>query len=195
MTPRPATPADLDTMSRALAAAFATDPPLSWFIPDERRREVLLRRYFTRIAPVYMAAGAAWVSDDPPGAALWIAPGRWPLSAREQLAVAPTVARVFGRWPHRLAAGFLALERGHPHVPHWYLDYVGVQPGAQGRGAGSALIRPMLERCDRDGVPAFLNAGSPRSRDLYLRHGFEVRSRFQLPFRGPPLWRMWRVPG
>ena len=32
---RPATPADFETMARVLAAAFSTDPPLSWFVPRE----------------------------------------------------------------------------------------------------------------------------------------------------------------
>ena len=53
----------------------------------------------------------------------------------------------------------------------------------------------MLARCDMEHRGAYLNAGSPRSRDLYLRHGFVVRSEFRLPFGGPPLWRMWREPG
>jgi hypothetical protein len=44
------------------------------------------------------------------------------------------------------------------------------------------------------GAPWILNASSPRSRDLYLRHGFAVLSEFRLPFGGPPLWRMRRAP-
>jgi hypothetical protein len=55
-------------------------------------------------------------------------------------------------------------------------------------------MRPRLERCDAEGIAAYLNAGSTRSRDLYLRHGFEVVEEFRLPFGGPPLWRMWRRP-
>jgi hypothetical protein len=43
-------------------------------------------------------------------------------------------------------------------------------------------------------MPAYLNAGSARSRDLYARHGFEVMEQFELPDGGPPLWRMWREP-
>ena len=30
-------------------------------------------------------------------------------------------------------------------------------------------------------MPAYLNAGSARSRELYLRHGFQVTEEFQLP--------------
>ena len=67
-------------------------------------------------------------------------------------------------------------------------------PEWQGRGIGSALMGPVLERCDAERMPAYLNAGSARSRDLYARHGFEVTEEFRLPDGGPPLWRMWREP-
>jgi predicted N-acetyltransferase YhbS len=86
------------------------------------------------------------------------------------------------------------MESGHPTTPHYYLDSLGVEPEWQGMGLGSALMRPVLERCDREAMPAYLNAGSPRSRDLYMRHGFEVTEEFTLPDGGPPLWRMWRQP-
>jgi hypothetical protein len=47
----------------------------------------------------------------------------------------------------------------------------------------------------RDGTPAYLEASSPRARDLYLRHGYAMRrgSAFRLP-EGPLLWPMWREP-
>ncbi len=69
-----------------------------------------------------------------------------------------------------------------------------MQPDDQGRGIGSALLRPVLTRCDREGVPAYLEASSERNRALYARHGFEVVERIELPGGGPPMWRMWREP-
>jgi hypothetical protein len=55
-------------------------------------------------------------------------------------------------------------------------------------------MRPVLERCDRDRVPAYLEASSPRNRALYERHGFEVMEECRYADDGPPLWRMWREP-
>ena len=54
-------------------------------------------------------------------------------------------------------------------------------------------MAPMLERCDHDGIPAYLEATSDRNRALYERHGFRVRGNIPLP-GGPALWRMWRDP-
>ncbi len=62
-----------------------------------------------------------------------------------------------------------------------------------GRGFGSSLMAPVLERCDRDGVPAYLEATSERNKQLYLRHSFEVTDEVPLP-DGPTMWPMWRSP-
>jgi GNAT superfamily N-acetyltransferase len=135
-----------------------------------------------------------WVSDDPVGAAAWIAPGNWPPPASFELALAPAMLRTFGRHPLRAVAASRVNGRGHPVEPHWFLDYIAVDAPERGRGVGSALMRPVLERCDAECVAAFLNAGSERSRDLYVRHGFEVIRRVELPRGGPALWQMWREP-
>ena len=93
MPVRPATPDDHARIAATLAAAFATDPPLSFLVPDER--EPRLRRYFTALVPLYAAAGAIWTTDDGTGAALWIAPGRYPLTARETAPELPAMVGVF----------------------------------------------------------------------------------------------------
>ncbi|WP_370087362.1 GNAT family N-acetyltransferase [Streptacidiphilus sp. MAP12-16] len=62
-----------------------------------------------------------------------------------------------------------AAENGQ-WLEHFYLE-----PGIQGRGLGSAVLRTLLERADADGVPVRLNVlqGSA-ARRLYERHGFTV---------------------
>jgi GNAT superfamily N-acetyltransferase len=69
-----------------------------------------------------------------------------------------------------------------------------VTPAWQGRGYGTALLRPVLERCDADGVPAYLESSTPRGRALYDRNGFEVVEECRFAHDGPPVWRMWREP-
>ncbi|WP_052192853.1 GNAT family N-acetyltransferase [Streptomyces sp. CNQ431] len=72
-------------------------------------------------------------------------------------------------------AGCVALRPeadGARCLEHFYLD-----PRLQGGGIGTAVLRGLLERCDRDAVRVRLNvlSGSP-ARRLYERHGFTLES-------------------
>lgn len=59
---------------------------------------------------------------------------------------------------------------------HW-LEHFYLAPHLQGEGIGSAVLRQLLDRCDRRGVRVRLNVlqGSP-ARRLYERHGFSVET-------------------
>jgi GNAT superfamily N-acetyltransferase len=71
-------------------------------------------------------------------------------------------------------AGSVALRPAED--AHW-LEHFYLAPHLQGGGVGTAVLRDLLERCDRDGVPVRLNVlrGSP-ARRLYERHGFTLES-------------------
>lgn len=66
--------------------------------------------------------------------------------------------------------------------------------GRQGEGLGTALIGSALDRCDREGRAAYLEASSARSRLLYERLGFEAAGEPLLLPDGPHMWPMWREP-
>ncbi len=188
--------ADTVGVARALALAFETDPHFSWIVRDERRRLARLERAFaTFIAGVWLRHDEGYTHDQPMGAALWMPPGAWHLGPWEQLRLAPPTIRALRGDAPRLLKALTFIERKHPRSPdHWYLPIVGVAPEWQGRGYGAALMRPVLERCDRERSPAYLEASSPRNRALYERHGFEVIEECSYASDAPLMWRMWREP-
>lgn len=71
-------------------------------------------------------------------------------------------------------AGCVALRPAED--AHW-LEHFYLTPHLQGSGIGSAVLRALLERRDRDGIRVRLNVlqGSP-ARRLYERHGFTVET-------------------
>jgi GNAT superfamily N-acetyltransferase len=87
-----------------------------------------------------------------------------------------------------------AIEQVHPPEPHWYLALVGTEPAHQNHGVGAALLAPVLERCDRDFTPAYLESSKEDNLSFYMRLGFEVTKPVDLPSGGPRIWPMWREP-
>ncbi|SNS92387.1 GNAT family N-acetyltransferase [Actinacidiphila glaucinigra] len=71
-------------------------------------------------------------------------------------------------------AGCVALR---PAGDARWLEHFYLAPRLQGGGIGTAVLRALLDQCDRDGVPVRLNVlrGSA-ARRLYERHGFTVGS-------------------
>lgn len=171
-----------------LTEAFMHDPLVRWFFPDPGPRG-LLQRHFHRPLLTHPAAEVHLTGDNE-GAAIWLA-----LSAgQEPHAEEPESASVYGESGPRLAALGEALAVRHPVEPHLYLPCMGVIGGRQGAGLGSALLRHRLERADADGLATYLEAGSPRSRALYLRHGFQDLGEPVRVADSPLVQPMWRQP-
>ena len=183
--------ADLAVAVDTLAAAFYDDPVLTWLCPDDERRRNVLPGWFDVITRSLSHHRAIHLSADDAGAAVWVPPGVPMVEDDEAFGggmvnVSPVDAERFGTLIGKA-------EAVHPEEPHWYLFLVGVVPDRQGQGLGSALIREVLDRCDRDGTPAYLESTRPENRRLYRRHGFEVTGEIVLP-DGPTPATMWREP-
>lgn len=179
-----------------LARAFDDDPITEFLFGGARTRlrrnaavyRMVLRQQLRRGHPVHVAGDGASV-------ALWVPPDEWKVPFGETLRGAlPFVVALRART--RVAfQGFSALERAHLHdPPHWYLALLGTDPDHQGKGYGSAVMAQILERCDDEGVHAFLESSKERNLPFYERHGFAVTGQLTFGPDGPPLWQMLREP-
>lgn len=187
---RKATADDIRTLAGVLAESFYDDPVFGWLMPEDARRLKRLRRFFTiELRDFALPRGRVWTSEDLTGAALSAPPGRWRVPPRASLSQGP----LFGMRLVRATRLLAAVEHRHPREPHYYFAVIGVHPAMQGRGIGSALMRPTLERCDRERLPAYLEASSERSAALYERLGFQVTSELRVA-GSPPLRLMRRQP-
>lgn len=188
-------PADLDVLSDVIAAAFFPLPPSRWLIGDPAARRQIFPAYFRLYVQHALADGLVYTTPDRTAAALWL-----PVSARP--AGPPpghdaALAAAAGPWTDRFRVFDATLDQHHPAgTPHHHLALLAVRPGRQGQGTGSMLLAAHHAALDRDGIPAYLEAASPRTRQLYLAHGYVPwpGAPFHLPDGGPPMWQMWRDP-
>jgi ribosomal protein S18 acetylase RimI-like enzyme len=194
MEARQATDGDVRSLATTLARAFHDDPVMTWLFgerPGPRLRR--LRRYFASEARRHRRHGQVLVSSDRTGAAFWDPPGLWRATWLQLLRSAPVLLADVGlRMPRAIKALDL-VDRAHPREHHWYLAVLGTDPPHQGRGVGTALVNPVLERCDREGLGAYLESSKPTNILYYERFGFTVTGQIDLP-SGPPVWPMWRDP-
>jgi GNAT superfamily N-acetyltransferase len=179
--------------------AFWNDPMFNFFTPDLLVQHKNLVGFFAAGIHDCAEHGEVWVATSETtlaGVAAWLPPGVFPATGgtralRQGLRVAPTIVRS----PRRRTAYRMMNEMTarHPHDEHWYLMILGTDPLYQGRGVGTALIEPVLERADETGVAAFLETQKESNLAYYQRFGFEVSDTFSVD-DSPPLWQMRREP-
>ena len=191
---RAATTSDLDPVSEALARAFHDDPVMRYILTRPAKQAKQMKTLFAGEMKRALAKGAVYTTDEGPaaGGAIWVEPGKWKLGGLELLTQVPVLLS-FGRDTPRSLRVLSKMEKVHPAEPHWYLAILGTEPAAQGKGIGSGLMQPILDRCDDEGLPAYLESSKEANIPFYRRHGFEVTGTVEIP-DGPTLWSMWRDP-
>jgi ribosomal protein S18 acetylase RimI-like enzyme len=174
---------DRPTVSGVLIEAFMNDPVASWLFPDAAERGRLQSLFYGQL----LDSGEADLLGRGEGAAVWLS------LAAGQVLEEDAPDPVFGENGARLVNLGQALAERHPRrEPHLYLSCMGVANARQGAGLGSLLLRHGLARADADGLAVYLEASSPRSRALYLRHGFTDLGEPVRVADSPPLWPMTR---
>ncbi len=154
-----------------IVLAFATDPVARWCWPEASQYLTAMPRFIQAFGGQAFDHNTAWWSDDFEAAALWLPPGVGPDEEGIMALLHQTIPEQ--RHPAVLAV-LEQMGASHPAEPHWYLPLIGADPGFQNQGHGSRLLRLALDRCDREGLPAYLESSSPRNIPLYRRHGFEA---------------------
>lgn len=188
---------DVKSLVDVLARAFDDDPVPNFLFGTERRRRHGLRRFFEiQLRHMYLGGGEVWTTTDTTGAAMWAPPGKPRPGFRELFWLLPVLPDLMGLGRRAGPAMQLlaAVDRARPREEHWYLATIGTDPSHQGKGVGSALLREVLQRVDREGLPAYLESSKERNIAFYARHGFEVTGEIHTPGSGPTLWLMWREP-
>ncbi|MGI8792993.1 MAG: GNAT family N-acetyltransferase [Acidimicrobiales bacterium] len=185
-----------DDVGATLASAFADDPLFTWMVAAKPPIESRLEPFFSAMVKQTVRASDHLVfrTDNGAGAAVWRPVDKWKVPPMELLRSLPAVVRTMRlRLPAMLSA-LSTIEKNHPIAPHYYLEMLGTRRDQQGKGVGTALIQPMLERCDREGLPAYLESSNPQNIPFYARHGFERREELTLGKGAPSVTTMWREP-
>jgi ribosomal protein S18 acetylase RimI-like enzyme len=193
-----------DEVKRAaevVARAFQDYPLSVYFIPDEsvRRRKLPLMfqpllRHGLSYSEVYATSPklegiAVWFRPDGKRETLWS-------KIRSGSVLIPFIVGI-GALRRQIAFGRWAASVRKRCVPgrYWYLQLLGVEPAYQGRGYASALLKPMLERIDGEGLPCYVETQTEKNVPLYEHLGFRVVEEGIVPGSEVRSWAMVREAG
>ncbi|MCT9009625.1 GNAT family N-acetyltransferase [Streptomyces rhizosphaerihabitans] len=192
--------ADRELVVRLLDTAFQDDPVSNWVFPDPAHRRATHPKLMAAFTDVVLAEGRIDLAEDGSACALWLSvpagnhEGEGENDGADEDGPAQLRAAVDPGNERVELIGRLTADIHPEGRAHAYLWMIGVAPERQGEGLGGALIESVLDRCDREGLAAYLEASNARSRALYERLGFVLTGRpLDLP-EGPQMWPMWREP-
>lgn len=195
---RPVGPEEDAAAADVLVRAFHTFSLNQYLFPDPERRPHQLRWLYVRTVAMHRRVGGAFIAGDGSGAALWTPP-EYP----HGLGVGRYVRAGFLWTPFgigwelagRRLRALRDLERRHRAEisgPHWSLEVIGVDPARQRTGSGAALLGHILDRADRDGLPAYVITHDARNVAYYERHGFRLVGDAPFEPGAPPTCSMIR---
>jgi GNAT superfamily N-acetyltransferase len=183
-----------------MARAFFNDPLIVYMFPDVAQRARLLPLHFTPfIHYVHLFGEAFATGGDLQGVAVWLPPGELELRPEGmQQTRLDQAAELIGR---EALQRYLTMEKHiEPYhqtevaARHWFLPLLAVDTPLQGKGIGGALLKPILNRADAEGLPAYLWTVQPKNPPFYQRHGFVVATEGVEPKSGIRFWTMRRDP-
>jgi len=185
---------DCPAVAKAQARAFFDDPLQSWALPDASTRLSILEQVFALMSRYSsLPRGESYVDESRSTAAFWVPPGAFEPDAEGAAAMAP-ILDLIGDANDRFRAAEDTMRANRPSEAHFYLQGLGTDPPRQGEGLASAAMQPVLDRCDAERIPAYLESTKERNVGFYQGHGFEVVGCTPIPLAGPSLWLMWRMP-
>ncbi len=183
-------PEDRERALATVLLGFSADPFLRYLWPDPAVY-CDARPIIDVLAGAAVTLGTGYQVADFGGAALWLPP-QHQLDQEKILSLMQATVPA-ERLPDLMAIS-QALDGFHPKDDCWYLSMIAVDPGRQGQGLGSLLMKEALRRCDAQGLPAFLESSNPQNISLYERHGFETLGQIKVSAAAPLITPMLRAP-
>ena len=186
---------DRGAVLHTIVRAFVEDPLVRWFFPDDASYERRASAFFGYLFDIRVVDGEIHVAGDCAAASLWNPPGgvRMPQIEQDRLWATDVESGAKTGELDRLDAMQETVDALRPEGPHWYLGVLATDPSRRGGGLARAVLRPVLERADADGIPALLETGTPENLPFYARFGFDMLAEARVP-DGPPVWVLRRPP-
>ena len=199
---RPATIEDRDAVVALMTRAFHDDPGAIIIEPDPSLRDAEMGAIFHGFvtASVPEATAAQAIGDPPLGVAFWFGPDTHGPSDASLITAASEVGApilsqtALARFVPMVSELEATHERLMGEAAHLRLDFLAVDPSAQGLGIGGRLVLTGNALADELGLPAYLETFTTPNVRFYERHGYRVIGEHAMATTPHVVWAMRRDP-
>jgi ribosomal protein S18 acetylase RimI-like enzyme len=191
---------DFKRAAYILYKAFLKDPLWQYLVPNINRRQCAMIYFFKVFVKFNISNFKAFgISKPVDGVAIWSSPYQKIM----------TLLGLFGTdllnlISSRMIFSFFKalnifykseeLHRKYASKPHYYLEAIGVLPKSQGKGLTSKLIRPFLQRADKEVVGVYVETMKVSNVGFYEHFGFKCVEKIQFTNSDLCLWALYRLP-
>jgi GNAT superfamily N-acetyltransferase len=188
----------IKTAAVTLANAFINYPVSVYFTPDEVKRKKHQPGVSRRILGNSILTGEVYITSmRMEGIAVWLLHDGQTPAPKRRSSVRTWLENLFAdkETQKRQKAFFEYSDSIRKRVlpaKYWYLQMLGVDPAYQGKGYSSRLVKPMLARAEREGLPVFLETQLKKNVTLYQHFGFKVVEEGNIPGSNVYSWAMVR---
>jgi ribosomal protein S18 acetylase RimI-like enzyme len=173
--------------AETLSQAFHNYPVSLYACPDAGLRNRQMPFFFRFILYYCQKYGEVYTTSSKyEGVAAWLSSDTFPVSMRQLLRAVPLSIFFRTGWGGcgRMKACGEYFDSVHKKlIPyrHWFLQMIGVKPEFQGKGYGARLIRPVLERIDKQGLACYLETQDTQDVPIYEHYGFRIIDESLIP--------------
>lgn len=195
------TKANAKAAAVTLGKAFQDYPVSVFFMPDDKKRRQQTPRVYRQIIGASINTGEVYgTSPKMEGVAIWVLHDSRQTPPKHRVSLTMLWLNLLADkgMKKRQKAFFDYSDSVRLRVVperYWYLQMLGVDPAYQGKGYAGRLLRPMLARADKVGLPVFLETQLKKNVPLYEHFGFKVVEEGIIPGSNVYSWAMVRKNG
>jgi len=179
---------DIAAAAEQLARAFQDYPTFVYVYPDAGERKDKLPCFFKSMVHKGLLQGEVYATSSAmEGVAVWLPPGI-PGGVSKAYEIDKEAYERFAYYGRCV----YAVRQQYAPPLHWFLELIGVVPECQGKGYAGRLLRPMLERTDRESLACYLDTEVDGNVTMYRHFGFRVVDDTVVPDTGVRSWGMLR---
>lgn len=171
---RRATLADVDLIKKILLVSFKNDPHVTWLL-EESKSKFKLKVLIDYVVHQTFRRGEMYLSDDNNAVALWDFERSERMSFHYIWRNLAFLIQIGIKSVVRIVKSEAQVHSNFCKYPRYcHLYMIGVLPEAQGKGLGSTLMNPLIQRMKEKSIPVFLETANLRNVDIYKKKGFKI---------------------